>query len=69
LACEWRGRSYSVDFSEPGVEYEIAPEVADVVHKAWRETDTGPLHVRVPSLGPLGKDVTVDHGAEEKLGW
>jgi len=69
LRCEWRGKLYEVDFSDLGVEYEIPDEVRDVVHKAWRETEDGPLHVQVPSLGPLSQDVTMDHGTEETLGW
>ena len=69
LACSWRGKVYECDFSAPGVEYEVPPEVADVVHKAWRETDDGPLHLKVPSLGPLGQDVTIDHGDAKELGY
>ena len=69
LRCEWRGKVYECDFSTPGVEYEIPPEVADVIHRAWRETDDGALHLKVPSLGPLDQDVTIDHGDAEVLGW
>ena len=69
IRCEWRGKVYACDFSDPGVEYEVPAEVADVVHKAWRETDDGPLHLQVPSLGPLGEERIVDHGDAEVLGW
>ena len=69
LACEWRGKVYECDFSDPGIEYEIPDEVRDVVHKAWRETDDGPLHVQVPSLGRLSQEATIDHGTDEVLGW
>lgn len=69
VRCDWRGKVYECDFSTPGVEYEVPPEVAEVVHKAWRETDDGPLHLKVPSLGPLGQDLTIDHGDSEVLGW
>ena len=69
IRCEWRGKVYECDFSTPGVEYEVPPEVADVVHRAWRESDDGPLHLRVPSLGQLDQDVTIDHGDEKELGY
>ena len=69
IRCEWRGRVYECDFSDPGIEYEIPESVRDVVHKAWRESESGPLHLAVPSLGPLSEDVTVDHGTEEALSW
>jgi hypothetical protein len=69
LACEWRGKLYECDFSDPGVEYEIPDEVRDVVHKAWRETEDGPLHLQVPSLRSLGQEVTIDHETDEVLGW
>jgi len=58
-----------VDFSDPGIEYEIPEEVADVVHKAWRETEDGPLHVQVPSLGRLSEEVTIDFGEQVELSW
>jgi hypothetical protein len=69
LRVEWRGKTYEVDFSDPGLEYEIPDEARDVVHKAWRDTEDGPLHLVVPSLGRLSQDVTIDHGTEETLGW
>ena len=69
LRCEWRGKVYECDFSDKGVEYEVPPEVADVVHRAWRESDEGPLHLQVPSLGDIGEDLTIDHGDAEVLGW
>jgi hypothetical protein len=69
LRCQWRGKVYECDFSDPGVEYEIPDEVRDVVHKAWRDTEDGPLHLQVPSLGRLSSEVTIDHGADEVLGW
>ena len=69
LRCEWRGKVYECDFSDPGVEYEIPASVRDVVHRAWRESEDGPLHLAVPSLGPLSEDVTIDHGDSEVLGW
>ena len=69
IRCEWRGKVYECDFSDPGVEYLVPDEVRDVVHRAWRDTESGPLHLAVPSLGPLSEDVTVDHGDSEVLGW
>ena len=68
IRCEWRGKVYEADFSDPGVEYEIPEEVRDVAHKAWRDTEDGPLHLQVPSLGPLSSEVTIDHGTDEVLG-
>lgn len=69
LACEWRGKVYECDFSDPGIEYVVPDEVRDVIHSAWRDTETGPLHVEVPSLGRLGQEITIDHGTDEVLGW
>ena len=69
LRCEWRGKTYEVDFSDAGVEYIIPEEARDVVHGAWRETDTGPLHLKCPSLcNGLSQDVTIDHGSNHVLG-
>lgn len=68
LRCKWRGKVYEVDFSDSDiVEFDIPEEVRDVVHEAKRVD--GVLHLKVPSLGPLKKDVTIDHGTQEVLGW
>lgn len=68
LRCEWRGKLYEVDFSDPEIiEFDIPDEVRDVVIEAKRVD--GVLHLKVPSLGPLKEDVTIDHGTDEVLGW
>ena len=69
IRCEWRGKVYECDFSDAGVEYDIPAEVAEVVHRAWRESDAGPLHLQVPSLGALSEPVTIDHGDAKELGY
>lgn len=68
VRCEWRGKVYECDFSDPEiVEFDIPDEIRDVIHAA-RRVD-GVLHLTVPSLGPLQENVTINHGTEERLGW
>ena len=68
LVCEWRGKTYEVDFSDPGVEYEIPEEARDVVHGAWRETDSGPLHLKLPTLrNGVSEDYTVNVGDAQEI--
>lgn len=69
IRCEWYNKVYECDFSAIGIEYEIPDEVKDVIHKAWRETEDGPLHLLVPSLGELSENITIDHGENIELGW
>lgn len=67
IRCEWRGKVYECDFSDPEIiEFDIPNEVRDVIHKAWRVD--GVLHLTVPSLRPLQEDIMIDHGTEEVLG-
>ena len=69
MRVEWLGRTYELEMTDPGVEYEIPDEVRDVIHRAYRETEGGPLQVYVPGLGPIHQEITIDHGTDTELGW
>ena len=68
LRCEWNGRVFECDFSQPGSVYEIPDSVREVVHSAWRD-ESGALNLLVPSLRFNAQiDIAIDHGASIQIG-